>query len=98
MSAYMFQLELPPMTEEMANKIPAHRAHVNQLFVAGKLLSYSVSQLLNFVWCVVQAKDEQEAMEVIAGFPLHPFFTDVLCHPLLFHNTLPVSLPDISLN
>jgi hypothetical protein len=37
-------------------------------------------------------------MEIVAKFPLYKFFTDVACHPLLFHNTLPASLPDISLN
>ncbi len=99
MTAYMFQFELPPVfTEEMAEKLPGHRAHVNKLFVEGRLLSYSLSQLRTALWCVVVAEDEQEALEVVAGFPMHPFFTDVMCHPLLFHNTVPSSLPDISLN
>ena len=98
MGSYMFQLELPPITNEIADCIPAHRDHINQLFVNGKLLSYSVSVKRNFVWCVVVAADEQEAMEVVAAFPLHPFFTDIMCHQLLFHNTQPASLPNISLN
>ena len=44
------------------------------------------------------AEDEQTAMELVASFPLHPYFTDTLCQPLMFHNTIASSLPDISLN
>jgi hypothetical protein len=99
MVAYMFQFELPAtFTDEIAAVIPHQRAHVNHLFVEGRLLSYSVSQLRTALWCVIAAESEQEAMEIVAGFPMHPFFTDIMCHPLLFHNTVPASLPDISLN
>jgi len=99
MAAYMFQFELStPFTEEMAAVIPRQRELVNQLFVEGRLLAYSVSQLRTAIWCVMSAESEQEALEVVATFPLHPYFTDVMCHPLLFHNTVPASLPDISLN
>ena len=98
MSSYIFQFELPPITSEIAEKVPMHREHINQLFIDGKILSYSVSQARNFVWCVLEAENEQEALEVVAKFPLHPYFTDIMCHPLLFHNTQPASLPDISLN
>ena len=98
MTAYMFQFELPPLTEEMAAAVPGQRAHIARLFSEGRLLTYSLSQLRTALWCVVTAEDEQDAMEVVAGFPFHPFFTDVMCHPLLFHNTVSSSLPDISLN
>ena len=99
MVAYMFQFELPAaFSEELMAAIPAQRAHVNELFISGRLLTYSVSQLRTALWCVIAAEDEQDAMEVVAGFPIHPYFTDVMCHPLLFHNTVPQSLPDISLN
>ena len=99
MVAYMFQFELPSQfTDEIAAVIPRQRAHVAHLFAEGHLLSYSVSQLRTALWCVIAATDEQEAMEFVAGFPLHPFFTDIVCHRLLFHNTVPASLPDISLN
>ncbi|WP_276131801.1 muconolactone Delta-isomerase family protein [Polluticoccus soli] len=98
MSAYLFEIELQTITEELSNMIPEHREHIAQLFSQGRLFSYSVSQNRKMVWCVVNAEDEQEAMEMVARFPLYKFFTDVSCHPLLFHNTLPASLPDISLN
>lgn len=98
MGAYMFQLEAAHFSEEMTAIIPFQREKVMQLFGAGTLLSYSVSESRNFLWCVVSAEDEQEAMEVVVSFPLHPYFTDIACHALLFHNMLPAALPGLSLN
>ncbi len=98
MAAYLFHAELPPATEEIMNVVPAHRQHISSLFAEGRLLSYSVSAQRTMIWCVLNAEDEQEAMEMFSKFPLHPYFTDISCTALLFHNTLPSSLPEISLN
>lgn len=98
LAAFFFQLELPIVTEAMMAIIPAHRAHINKLFAAGSLLSYSVSQSRSFIWCVINTETEQDAFEIVLSFPLYPFYTDVVCHPLLFHNTLPTALPGMSLN
>lgn len=98
MTQYLFELELPPFTEEMTEVIPAHREHIDKLFAEGVMLSYSVSMQRSMVWCVLAAEDEQQAMGIVAAFPLHKYFTDILCHPLLIHNSSPASLPDISLN
>lgn len=98
MSAYMFQMELPGISDEIAARIPEHRDHINRLFIDGRLISYSVSMARTLIWCIIKAKDEQEALEIVSKFPLHPYFTDIMCHPLLFHNTQPAALPDISLN
>ncbi len=98
MAAYLFQLELPEFTDDLAAVIPVHRAHINRQFSEGRILSYSVSSHRNMIWCVVNTEDEQEAMEMVLSFPLYQYFTEVSCHALLFHNTLPASLPGISLN
>jgi len=98
MAAYLFQLELPEFNDELSAVIPVHREHINKLFSEGRILSYSVSAARNMVWCVINAEDEQEAMEMVLSFPLYQHFTDVTCHPLLFHNTLPATMPGISLN
>jgi hypothetical protein len=98
MAAYLFQLELSELTDEIAAIVPLHREHINKLFAEGRILSYSVSVHRNLIWCVINAEDEQEAMEMVLAFPLYPYFTEVSCHPLLFHNTLPATLPGISLN
>ena len=98
MPAYLFQIELPELTEEIVNAIPQHREHINRLFSEGQLFSYSVSETKDHIWCVVNAEDEPEAMQIVSGFPLQKYFRDVQCFPLLFHNHLPVSLAAISLN
>ena len=98
MAAYLFELELPELTDEIIGVIPRHREYINKLFTEGRILSYSVSMQRSMIWCVVNAEDEKEAMELIVAFPLFKYFTDVASHPLLFHNTLPATLPAISLN
>lgn len=98
MAAYLFQLDLPEMSERIAATIPLHRQHINGLFASGRVLSYSVSSSRSTIWCVVNAEEQSEAMELIVAMPLFPHFTEVSCHPLLFHNTLPSAMPGISLN
>ena len=98
MAAFLFQLELSEFNDELAAVVPIHRELINKLFSEGRILSYSVSVHRNMIWCVVNAEEEQEAMEMVLSFPLYPYFVEVSCHPLLFHNTLPASLPGISLN
>ena len=98
MPAYLFQLELPDFTEEIVAVVPRHRLHINKLFSEGRILSYSLSIHRNMIWCVVNAEDEPMAMEMILEFPLYPHFIEINCHQLLFHNTLPASLPGIFLN
>jgi len=98
MPSYLFQLELPLMTDEMMNVIPRQREYINNLFSEGKMFSYSVSNHSNMIWCVVDCDNESAAMEMIYRLPLYPYFTDIACHPLLFHNTQAAPLPGLSLN
>ena len=98
MSAYLFQLELSELTDDVVAVIPTHRRQINQLFADGRIISYSVSVQRNMIWCVISADSEAEAMELVLTFPLYHYFTDVVCHPLLFHNVLPAVMPGISLN
>ncbi len=98
MPAYLFQIELPPFSEELVAVIPMHRLAIDKMFAEGRILSYSVSMNRNMIWCVLNTEDEAQAMEKVLSMPLYSFFIDVTCTPLLFHNTLPSSLPGIVLN
>lgn len=98
MAAFMFHMELMSFSDEMMETIPKHRERVNEMFAEGNLLSYSVSVNRDEIWCVISAADESEAMELAATFPLSPYFIDVTCTTLLFHNTVTADLPGISLN
>lgn len=98
MAAFFFQLELPEMSDSIASVIPVHRLHINKLFAEGRIFSYSVSMSRSTIWVVINAEDEAEANELVLSFPLYPHFTEVNCTPLLFHNTLPATMPGMSLN
>ena len=98
MPAYLFEIELPTFSDELMAPVPVHRQYIDKLFAEGKILSYSVSLKRDMIWCVVNAEEEQHAMESVITFPLYKFFVDVTCHPLLFHNILPATLPGIVLN
>jgi muconolactone delta-isomerase len=96
MGAFLFHIELPVFTDELLQIIPAHRQYVNKLFSEGRVLSYSVAQSRAMIWAVINAEDEHEAMEAIAKMPLFPYFSDVICHPLLFHNTRQWHIPNVT--
>ncbi len=98
MPAFLFQIELPELTEEIIGVIPEQREYINKLFSEARVFSYSVSESKDHIWCVVNAEDEAEAMHIVSGFPLQKYFRDVQCFALLFHNNLPISLAGISLN
>lgn len=99
MSSYLFQLELATSADELWEVIPAQREHVNRLLIAERILSYSVSAARNMLWCVIAADNESDAMEAVLDFPLYPYFSEVSCYPLLFHNTtFQTALPGMSPN
>jgi hypothetical protein len=98
MPAYMFQMELREVEDEGTHVFAEQRRCINKLFSESSVTSYCVAQNGKSIWCVVNADTEKDAMEVIAGFPLRTFFTDVVCHLLLFYDTVPLATSDISLN
>jgi len=98
MPAYMFQMELGEEQEDMTLVLAEQRRCINKLFSESSVSSYCVAQNGKSIWCVVNAETEKDAMEVIAGFPLRRLFTDVVCHLLLFYDTVPLVTSDISLN
>jgi hypothetical protein len=99
MSAFFFQLSLPQYVEMPQGVINEQRAWIDQLAANGRLQFYSVSALKDFIWCVINAEDEPEAMGLIADFPMFSFFTNVQCHLLLYYHPFTTSAPDnISMN
>ncbi len=98
MSAYLFHIELTEVNDQVASLTSLQRTHIDRLLAVGHLISYSVSLSGNQIWCIVEAEDEQEALTIVADFPLRNLFKDAVCQPLKFHNSVPVSLPGVSLN
>lgn len=98
MPAYLFQLELPQGDLVEKEVLAAQKEHINQLFLDGKIRSYSVAINNATIWCVMEAEEEQGAMDLVLRFPIYPLCTDVTNHALQIHHTQPYILPDISLN
>ncbi|MFD2523397.1 muconolactone Delta-isomerase family protein [Emticicia soli] len=98
MTQFMVEFDLPvPFPEGFIAKIPYQRIAVNQLLEEGKLNSYALSADRSKLWCIVNAQDELEVMDIIAEFPLidymHPTITE-----LMFMNSVVMKVPTFSLN
>ncbi|MDF7816901.1 hypothetical protein P1X15_04815 [Runella sp. MFBS21] len=99
MSQFMVEFILPrEMPEDFLAKIPHQRLKINQLMESGKITAYSLSSDRSKLWCVVNAKNEFDVMEIISEFPLIDFMHPTIFE-LMFNNTATaVKLPMFSLN
>lgn len=94
----MIEFELPEeMDGKFASLIPAQRLKVNQLIMNGRIQMYALCADRSKLWCMVRAKDEMDAMDVISEFPLISYINPTI-KPLMFYNSESELLPSISLN
>lgn len=77
--------------------IPEQRAKIDKLMSEGKILSYTLDATRTKLWCIVNAENEFEAMDMIADFPLIAYMVPTIL-PLLFHNSVFLSIPKFSVN
>lgn len=97
MDQYLVEMSLPAFTEEFMELIPAQRAFVNECMVKGTILSYSLAEDRSKLWIVFSAKSRVELNKVLNKFPVINYVT-VKTFPLMFHNSMELMLPAISLN
>jgi muconolactone delta-isomerase len=98
MNQYLAVISLPAeLSEEFVGLIPAQRKHVNHLIGEGTVTGYSLALDRSKLWITLVAETEQEAAELLAGFPLSKFFRTEI-HPLAFHQSSRASLLKVSLN
>ncbi|MBS1622533.1 MAG: hypothetical protein JSS76_08755 [Bacteroidetes bacterium] len=97
MDQYLVEMSLPEFTEEFVELIPAQRAYVNECMVKGSILSYSLAEDRSKLWVVFAAKSRVEMLKVLHKFPVIRF-VKVKTYPLMFHNSMELMLPAISLN
>ncbi len=85
---YYFQVysKLPELTEEMMERIPAHRKKIDRLLTLGRLVSYGVSAERDALWMTFYAADELSVMDIIADLPLSEFLNPEIT-PLMFQLT-----------
>lgn len=94
----MVHIKLPAeLTEEFIALIPEQRAMVNDLMRRGVIISYTLSLDRTQLWVVMDSKSEVNVIEVLAEFPLIHFMKPEI-HDILFHNSIYVNVPRVSLN
>ncbi len=77
--------------------IPAQREVINKMMEKGKILSYTLDATRTHLWCIVNAVDDDAVEEMIAEFPLTRYMVPQI-FPLMFHNSIMISIPKFSLN
>lgn len=98
METFMIEFDLPEeMDGNFASLIPAQRLKVNELIMNGRIQMYALSADRSQLWCLVRAKDELDAMDVISEFPLISYIHPNI-KPLMFYNSQSELFPSISLN
>ncbi len=98
MKQFIITIQLPyVMTEDFISLIPKQRAVVHSMMRKGIITSYSLSLDKSQLWVVMDATSEINVIEVLAEFPLIRYMKPEI-HELLFHNSIHVNVPNLSLN
>lgn len=93
----MVTFDIPdPVPMELMALVPDQQEAVNKLFTEGKLAFYSLSMDRQRLWTVVNASTEEEAMDVIATFPVIRFLTPELTELMFSH--VPHLMASVSMN
>ena len=98
MKQFMIYTKLPDvLSEEFLSLVPKQRAMVYSLMRKGTIMSYSLSVDRSQLWVVMDVASEVNVIELLAEFPLIHFMKPEI-HELLFHNSIHVNIPNLSLN
>jgi muconolactone delta-isomerase len=98
MAQFMIEFNIVEHPDEMFFQlIPAQRAKIDKLMSEGKILSYTLDATRTKLWCIVNAENEFEAMDLITDFPLIHYMVPTIL-PLMFHNSVFLSIPKFSVN
>ena len=97
-NTFLVHIELPDIfTTRFMSLIPRQRVIINKLLENKTLLSYSLDMERQNVWAFIDAKNEQEVMDLISTFPI---IKDVKVNitELAFYDTAPIGLPELNMN
>ena len=96
-SHYMveFDLSLADLNE-LYHLAPQQQERVNELFLRGKIHTYSLSMIYDKLWAVFVVESESELVNLIESLPATTYL-DYNYHELMFHQSLGV-MPNYSLN
>ena len=97
MEINLVEMFLPEMNDEFVAAIPAQRAFIDKCLSRGVVRSYSLAADRSKVWIVFNTDTEVEMRQMLRRFPIINWVT-YRVYPLMFHHTMDVSVPALSLN
>ena len=98
MAQFMIDIQIPMNPDqEFFELIPMQRAHIDKLLEKGTVTGYSLSLDRSRLWITLNARNERDAVEILAAFPMFKYFEPTI-YPLMFHNSSLMSILKVSLN
>lgn len=98
LETFQIHIKLPDIfTRRFAALIPMQRDRVNQLMESRVIINYALDMDRNNVWATMQAKSQEEVMDILATFPIIKD-VKVEIYELAFFDSAPVGLPELIMN
>ncbi len=98
LDTFQIHITLPDVfTRRFAALIPQQRERVNQLLEKNVILNYALDMERSNLWVTIQAKDQEEVMDILATFPIiKDVKVDIF--ELAFFDSAPKGLPELIMN
>ena len=97
MEINLVEMFIPDMNDEFMAAIPAQRNFIDKCLSDGIIRSYSLAADRSKLWIVFTTESEKEMTRTLRRFPIINWVTYRI-YPLLFHNSIEMMLPSLSLN
>ena len=95
---FLVHITLPEVfTGEIYELIPQQRTLINDLMEKRVVLSYSLDMVRRNIWAFVEARDQEHLMSILSTFPIIAH-VGLHIHELAYHDSAPLSLPDLIMN
>lgn len=97
-STFLVHLVLPEFfTTKFIALLPKQRKLINELMEKKVIRSYSLDMARHNVWAFIDAKNEDDVMEILKQFPIIQE-VKLRVHELAFYDTAPHGLPELIMN
>lgn len=98
LDTFQVHIRLPDIfTRRFAALIPQQRERVNQLLEKRVILNYALDMERSNLWVTMQAKNQEEVMDILATFPIIKD-VQVEIYELAFFDSAPMGLPELIMN
>ena len=98
LEVFQVHITLPEIfSTRFAALIPQQYEKVNELLEKRVILNYALDMTRINLWVTIQAKDQLEAMDILATFPIIKY-VKVEIFELAFFDSAPIGLPELIMN